>query len=294
MHLPRTGLWTSGFDMLDLPAAADQLAELEDLGYGAVWIPETMGRDGITHSSLLLARSTSMIVATGIVSIWGRDPMSMRAGQLALAEAFPDRFLLGLGVSHAPMVDAVRGHHYDRPLAAMRAYLEAMDQAPYLSPRPADEPPRVLAALGPKMLRLSAEHANGAHTYLAPVEHTAEARDALGADPILAVELTAVVTTDEAVARDRARMMLSMYLTLPNYTNNLRRLGWGDDDFADGGSDALVDALVAWGDADAVAARVRAHLDAGASHVCVQTLGDAIFNPTPDDWRALAPALTAL
>jgi probable F420-dependent oxidoreductase len=294
MDLPRTGLWSSGFDMLDANASARTIAELEDLGYGALWIPETMGRDRLTHAALLLSRSESIIVATGVTSIWARDPMAMRAGHLALAEAYPDRFLLGLGVSHAPMVSGLRGHDYDRPLRAMRTYLAAMDSALYLSPQPATAPSRVIAALGPKMLHLAAEEANGAHTYLVPPEHTAIARDELGPDAILAVEQKAVISADRDGARALARDILAIYLALPNYTNNLQRLGWTDDDIADGASDALFDALVAWGDVDAIVNRVQQHLDAGATHVCVQTLGAELFGPTPDEWRALAPALNAL
>ena len=233
-------------------------------------------------------------MATGIASVWARDAMTMAAGQLTLSEAFPGRFLLGLGVSHQPMVDFVRGHHYDKPLTKMRTYLDAMDNVFYVAPRPEEEPRRVLAALGPKMLELAAAKALGAHPYFVPVEHTAFAREVLGEGPMLCPEQAVVLTTDAEVGRAAARQHMATYLGLPNYTNNLRRLGWGDDDLADGGSDALVDAIVAWGDEDAIVARVQAHLDAGADHVCVQVLDrDAAALPMPQ-WRALAPALGSL
>ena len=220
--------------------------------------------------------------------------MTMAPGQLTLSEAFPGRFLLGLGVSHQPMVDFVRGHHYDKPLTKMREYLEAMDRAIYMAPRPDEEPRRVLAALGPKMLELAAAKALGAHPYFVPVEHTAFAREVLGEGPMLCPEQAVVLSTDPDEARAAARQHMATYLTLPNYTNNLRRFGWGDDDLADGGSDALVDAIVAWGDEDAIVARVRAHLDAGADHVCVQVLGENAAALPMAQWRALAPALLAL
>jgi probable F420-dependent oxidoreductase len=246
------------------------------------------------NSALLLSATERLTVATGIASVWARDAQAMASGQLTLCEAFPGRFLLGIGVSHQPMVDLVRGHHYDKPLTKMRDYLEAMDNVFYVAPRPAEEPRRVLAALGPKMLELAATKALGAHPYFVPVEHTAFARDALGEGPMLCPEQAVVLTSDPAVGRAAARQHMATYLGLPNYTNNLRRFGWGDDDFADGGTDALVDAIVAWGDEDAIVARVQAHVDAGADHVCVQVLDpNAAALPMPQ-WRTLAPALGAI
>jgi probable F420-dependent oxidoreductase len=192
------------------------------------------------------------------------------------------------------MVEGFLGETYERPLTKMRGYLDAMDQAPFMADKPSAEPTRVLAALGPKMLGLAAERAAGAHPYFVPVEHTAMARDTLGPGPLLCVEQAAVLQTDPEPARAAARAHMAIYLTLPNYTNNLRRLGFGDDDLGGGGSDRLVDALVAWGDVDAVAERVRAHQTAGADHVCIQVLGtnaeDARRLPL-EQWRALAPAL---
>jgi probable F420-dependent oxidoreductase len=192
------------------------------------------------------------------------------------------------------MVEGFLGERYERPLTKMRSYLDGMDNAPFMAEAPSTAPKRVLAALGPKMLRLAAERADGAHPYFVPVEHTATARDALGQGPLLCVEQAAVLSTDPDVARAAARAHMAIYLTLPNYTNNLRRLGFGDDDLDAPGSDRLVDALVAWGDVDAVVERVRSQRDAGADHVCVQVLGTdpADVRTAPiDAWRRLAPAL---
>ncbi len=294
MQLGRVGLWTFQLDLQPAPAAREAVQELEELGYGAVWLPEAVGREPFVNSALLLGATDRLVVATGIASVWARDAMSMAAGQLSLCEAFEGRFLLGLGVSHQPMVDYVRGHAYDKPLTKMRGYLEQMDRVIYMAPRPSEEPRRVLAALGPKMLELAAAEALGAHPYFVPVEHTAFARDVLGDGPMLCPEQAVVLSTDPVAARAAARLHMATYLTLPNYTNNLRRLGWGDDDLADGGSDKLVDAIVAWGDEDAIVARVRDHLDAGADHVCVQVLGeDAVALPMPQ-WRRLAEPLLGL
>ncbi len=294
MDIGRVGLWTFQLDLQPAAAAKEAVAELEALGYPAVWLPEAVGREPFVNSALLLSATERMVVATGIASVWARDAQAMASGQLTLSEAFPDRFLLGLGVSHQPMVELVRGHHYDKPLTKMRTYLAAMDNVFYVAPRPAEEPRRVLAALGPRMLELAAAEALGAHPYFVPVEHTALAREALGRGPMLCPEQAVVLASDPDEARAAARTHMATYLGLPNYTNNLRRFGWSDDDFADGGTDALVDAIVAWGDEDAIVGRVQAHLDAGADHVCVQVLGrDATALPMAQ-WRTLAPALLSL
>jgi probable F420-dependent oxidoreductase len=294
MDLGRVGLWTFQLDLQPAGLAREAAAELEELGYPTLWLPEAVGREPFVNSTMLLASTQKMVVATGIASIWARDAMTMTAGHLALSEAFPGRFLLGIGVSHQPMVDFVRGQHYDKPLTKMRAYLDAMDQAIYMAPRPTEEPRRVLAALGPKMLELAAAKALGSHPYFVPVEHTAFARDVLGEGPMLCPEQAVVLATDPDEARAAARQHMATYLGLPNYTNNLRRFGWGDADLADGGSDALVDAIVAWGDEDAIVARVQDHLAAGADHVCLQVLtSDATALPMPQ-WRALAPALQSI
>jgi probable F420-dependent oxidoreductase len=247
----------------------------------------------LVHAALLLGATRSMVVATGIASIWNRTAMAMAAAHRTLTEAFPDRFLLGLGVSHAASVEGFLGERYERPFAKMRTYLDAMDAAPSMAAPPPTEPRRMLAALGPRMLRLAAERASGAHPYFVPVEHTAVARRTLGEGPLLAVEQAVVLATDPGEARAMGRAHMAIYLTLPNYTNNLRRLGFGDDDLADGGSDRLVDAIVAWGDVGTIAARVHQHHEAGADHVCVQVLGPDVGTPPVAQWRELAPALTA-
>jgi probable F420-dependent oxidoreductase len=294
MQLGRAGLRTFQLDLQPASAARETAAELEELGYPTVWLPEAVGREPFVNSALLLGATERMVVATGIVGIWGRDAMTMAAGQLSLGEAFDGRFLLGIGVSHQPMVDFVRGHQYDKPLTKMREYLEAMDRAIYMAPRPAEEPRRVLAALGPKMLELAAAKALGAHPYFVPVEHTEMARGVLGDGPMLCPEQAVVLNTDAEEARSAARLHMATYLTLPNYTNNLRRLGWTDDDLADGGSDKLVDAIVAWGDEDAILRRVQDHLDAGADHVCVQVLGANATALPIDEWRRLAEPLRSI
>jgi probable F420-dependent oxidoreductase len=293
MELGRVGIWTFALDMQPAAKAQEAAAEIESLGFGAIWIPEAMGREAVANAALLLAATRRITIATGIASIWARDPMAAAAAQKTLCEAYGGRFLLGLGVSHAPMV-AMRGHQYEQPVAAMRRYLDAMDSAPFLSVPPATTPKRVLAALHPKMLELARNRADGSHTYCVPPEHTAWARQQLGADKILAVEQTAVLVRDPEKAREVGRRFLAVYLGLPNYARNLRRFGFTEDDLAEGGSDRLVDALVAWGDETAIARRVREQLDAGASHVCVQVL-----DPDPRalplaQWRSLAPALLTL
>ena len=289
-RLGPVGLWTRQLDAQPTERVRATVAELEQLGWGSLWCWEVLGREALTNAALLLAATGRMVLGTGIASIWARDPAAMANAQRTLAEAYPGRFVLGVGVSHGPLVDA-RGHRYQRPLATMRAYLDAMDAAPWQGPPLAEEPPRVLAALGPRMLALAAERSAGALTYNATPEATAWARSILGAGPLLAVEQAVVVEDDPAEARRIARGLLGFYMTLPNYLRSWERMGFGPDDLAGGGSDRMVDAVVAWGGPEAIAGRVRAHLDAGADHVCVQVL-----DPDPNGlpmagWRALAPAL---
>lgn len=232
-----------------------------------------------------------MVIATGIANIYARDAVTMASGQKTLAEAYPNRFLLGLGVSHVPLVEQLRGHRYDKPVATMRAYLESMDRAPYHSVPPQSKPARVLAALGPKMLELSGELANGAHPYNVNPEHTAEARKILGPQPYLCPEQAVVLETDAGKARTIARAFLGIYLTLPNYTNNLLRLGFAETDFKDGGSDKLIDAIVVWGDLKAIRKRIDEHHAAGADHVCIQALTADPKALPMKEWRELAAAL---
>jgi probable F420-dependent oxidoreductase len=289
MDLGSTGIWTFSLDMQPVSRAQELVAELESLGYGTLWIPEAVGREALSWSALLLAGGTRIVVGTGIANLWARDAMAMAAGQKTITSAYPDRFLLGIGVSHQPAVERMRGHQYERPVATMRAYLEAMDRALYLAAPPPVEPVRVLAALGPRMLALAAEKAAGAHPYFVPPEHTARAREVLGPDRLLAPEQAVVLETDPTKAREITRAHMATYLGLPNYANNLRRIGFTEDDLAPPGSDRLADAIVAWGDEEAVARRVAEHRAAGADHVCLQVL-DADVRAVPlEAWRRLAP-----
>ena len=290
MQLGAFGVWTFQLDVLPAARAQETVAELEELGYGAVWYGEAVGREALTKAGLFLAGTKRIVIATGIANIYGRDPVTMAAAQKTLFEAYPDRFLLGLGVSHIPLVETVRGHRYDKPVPAMRAYLDAMDQAPYQAVPPPSKPPRVLAALGPKMLQLSAERANGAHPYNTTPKHTAEARALLGPGPYLCPEQAVIPQTDSAKARAIARKFLAIYLGLPNYTNNWLRLGFQEADFSDGGSDKLIDAMIAWGDLKSVVNRIREHHSAGADHVCIQVLTDDPKTFPIREYRELASA----
>jgi probable F420-dependent oxidoreductase len=286
----RIGIWTFQLDLVPAVEGQQAASRLEDLGYGALWIPEAVGREAFTAAGLLLAGTSRITVATGIASIWARDAMAASAAQQTLAEAYPGRFLLGLGVSHQPMVDGIRGHRYDRPFSAMVEYLDAMDRSLFMAVPPTVAPRRVLAALGPRMLELAATRADGAHTYFVPPEHTAVARAAMGPDALLAVEQAVVLDEDPASARETARNHTRIYTGLPNYSRNLERFGLEEADMVDGGSDRLVDTIVAWGSLEQVVARVQAHLDAGADHVCIQVITrDAAELPWAS-WEALAGA----
>jgi probable F420-dependent oxidoreductase len=287
----RVGVWSWALQRMRAADAGATARGFEALGYPVTWIPETLGnKEILSHAGLLLAATSRLIVASGIAGIYSRDPMATANGSRALAEAYPGRFVLGLGVSHAPSV-AARGGEYGRPVEAMRAYLDAMAAAPYGAPMPELPVPIVLAALGPRMLELAAERTDGAHPYFVPVEHTAFARKHLGSEPCLVVEQTAVLTTDPSEGRRIGRAFAKNYLALPNYVNNLRRMGWGEADLAGEGSERLIDAVIAWGDVDAIAGRVRAHLDAGADQVCIQLRADPSSDPALDGYRELAAAL---
>jgi probable F420-dependent oxidoreductase len=292
MDLGRIGIWTFTLDLVPSGRSIEHVDELDELGFGAVWVPEAVGREAFTNAALLLRGGTDIVVATGIASIWARDPMAAGAAHRTLTEAHPDRFLLGLGVSHQPMVEGIRRHDYSKPYSKMVEYLDGMDRTLFLAAAPSTEPQRVLAALGPKMLELSRDRAAGAHPYFVPPEHTAIARAALGDGPLLAVEQAVVFETDPARAREIARTHTSIYTGLPNYANNLRRLDptLTESDFADGGSDRLVDAIVAWGSDAAIVGRIQAHLDAGADHVCVQVITDGVDVPVAE-WQRLADLL---
>jgi len=291
IQLGAFGVWTFQLDILPAARMQEAVAELEEMGYGTVWCGEALGREALTKAGLLLAGTKRVVIATGIANIYGRDPLTMAAGQKTLAEAYPNRFLLGLGVSHIPLVEKMRGHTYEKPVPTMRAYLDAMDKAPYQAVPPASKPPRVLAALGPKMLQLSAERADGAHPYNTTPKHTAQARELLGPDPYLCPEQAVVLEKDPAKARGIARKFLEIYLGLPNYTNNFLRLGFQEGDFSNGGSDKLIDAIVAWGDLKTVLSRVQEHHSAGADHVCIQVVTDDPKTFPLREYRELASAI---
>jgi len=291
MQLGAFGVWNFQLDLLPASRMQETAAELEEMGYGALWNGEAMGREALTKAGLLLAGTKLVVIATGIANIYGRDPVTMVAAQKTLAEAYPNRFLLGLGVSHVPLVEKLRGHRYDKPVPTMRAYLDAMDQAPYQAVPPPTKPPRVLAALGPKMLKLSAERADGAHPYNTTPKHTAQARELLGPGPYLCPEQAVVLETDPAKARAIARKFLAIYLTLPNYTNNFLRLGFQESDFSNGGSDRLIDAVIAWGDLKTVLNRIQEHHAAGADHVCIQLVTDDSKTFPLREYRELASAI---
>src|SRR5947207_2115197 len=285
-RLGEVGLWIHDLERLTASAARDYARAVESLGFAAIWLPESLGSKEIfAHVSLVLTATDKLIVATGIANIWARDPIAMANGARTLVDAYPDRFLLGIGVSHAPTVK-MRGQEYARPVEHMRAYLDAMDAAPSVGPKV--EAPRVLAALGPRMLRLSKERTLGAHPYFVPVEHTTEARKELGDGPLLAVEQAVVLSEDPATARAAARRHMKRYLDLDNYANNLRRLGWSGADLANGGSDRLVDAIVVWGDAGAIQSRVAEHRQRGADHVCLQVLRTDLAAPLTRELEAIA------
>lgn len=279
-----TGVWSFQLRYGEPAEITDTAAELDELGYSALWIPD-VGGDVFGAVELLMSSTRRAVVATGILNLWMHTPEESAAQHARLTEAHGDRFLMGIGVSHQLLIDSSEAGRYRKPLTAMRSFLDGLDAAE----APVDPSHRVLAALGPKMLELARTRAAGAHPYNVTVEHTALARAALGPEAVVAPEMAVALTTDADRARTLGRRHLEHYLLLENYTNNLRRLGFGDDDFASGGSDRLIDALVAWGDEEAIAARVQEHRDAGADHVCIQAL---IEDGLPKEtWRELAPAL---
>jgi probable F420-dependent oxidoreductase len=275
---------------LPTPDLRRAVAEIEEMGFGTIWIGESIGREPFAGCAIILEATSHITVATGIANIWVRDATAMMNGSRTLAEAWPGRFVLAIGVSHQPLVNA-RGHQYDRPLTAMREYLDMMEQAPYRGAQPDPPAPIVLAALGPKMLELACERTTGAHPYCVPVEHTREARAILGPDRWLAPEQAIVFAKSREAARGPGDIYMRTYLSLQNYRQNLVRLGWPEEELAPPGSDRAFDALVAWGDEQEIARKVERHYEAGADHVTVN-----VVTPTPgraptDDLRRLAPLL---
>jgi probable F420-dependent oxidoreductase len=291
MELGRVGVWLGALGWAPAAREREAVAELEELGYGTLWYSEAHNsKESLSHGALLLGASSRIVIASGIANIWVRDPMAMVAGANALAEAYPARFVLGLGVSHPPQLRP-RGLEYTRPVATMRRYLEAMAAADYQGPRPAEPVMRVLGALRRPMLELAGELCDGAHPYLVTPEHTERARAILGPGKLLAPEHFVLLERDPDEARRLGRQALAWYLTLPNYTENLRWLGFDDTDWRDGASERLVDALIAWGDAETIGRRVLEHLEAGADHVSVQPVPRHDGDLGLDQLRELAPVL---
>jgi probable F420-dependent oxidoreductase len=287
LQLGAVGIWSLQFRTGDRGQAREAIGELEELGFGTVWVPESGTNAILDVVEELLGASSKIVVASGILNIWMHEPDEVVTAYNRFASNFPERFLLGLGVSHASLVEPATGRQYERPRSMMIDFLDALDAAS----APVGREDRILAALGPKMLELARDRAIGAHPYCVPVAHTALARATLGEGPILAPELKAVLVEDPAIARELARKHLDHYLEMPNYANNLRRFGFTEDDLDHGGSDRLVDALVAWGSPEVIAERVREHHAAGADHVCVNVIAEDVSRFPITEWRAVAAAL---
>jgi probable F420-dependent oxidoreductase len=269
MDIGKVGMWFF-LDAMSAPQSAEFAQKVEKAGYKTLWIPEAIGREPFAHAAYLLTKTDRLNIATGIANIWARDAITMSAASKTVAELSGNRFMLGIGVSHKPLVSNLRGHNYDKPYSFMKEYLPKMKAALYGAPKPSEEVPVVLAALHPKMLALAASEANGTHTYFVPPEHTAKARAAIGPKPMICAAQAVILETDAAKARAAARLYMKTYVPrLPNYTNNLKALGWGDAEFENGCSDRLVDAIVAWGTEEKIRDRIDAHLKAGATHVCI-------------------------
>jgi len=284
MDLSGVGIWSSQLRYGNADEATDAAAELEELGFSALWIPD-VGGPVLDCVDNLLASTKHVVIATGILNLWMHDPSDVAAGYASLTKTHGERFLLGIGCSHAPLIDSKEPGRYRKPLAATRAFLDALDAAE----RPVPVVNRVLAALGPKMLELSATRSRGAHPYLVMPDHTHQAREVLGSGPLLLPEQTVFLTNSRDDARAIGTDWLRAYLALPNYANNLLRSGFTQDDL-DSVSDRLFDAIIAWGDEDAIAQRVNEHNQAGADRVCVQALTAGPRECPREQWRTLAAA----
>lgn len=292
MDLSGRGVWFYP-DGLTSDETVDFAKRLEEMGYSALWLPDAGGRDVFALAARLLDHTDRLVIATGVANVYARDPLAMKSAQLTLAEQSGGRFLLGIGISHQLLVEDVRGHVYGKPVTTMRAYLEGMKAAQYGGFPPAEEPPTVLAALGPKMLELARDEAEGAHPYMVTPEHTRNARGILGPQKLLCTEQKVLFEADRTKAFEiaRASAAISMGLMLPNYQKNLIRLGFEAKDFEGGVSDRVIEAVVAMGDAAALNARVDAHLEAGANHVCIHPLHpEGESKPYWPAIEALAPA----
>jgi probable F420-dependent oxidoreductase len=245
--------------------------KIEKLGYSALWFPEAFGRDPFALAAHLLTVTEKLIVGTAIANVWKREPMTMLSGAHTLAEMFPGRFVLGLGISHGPMMTRV-GINYAKPLTFMRDYLARLKTAPYGAARPSSEAPVVIAALLPKMIRLAAAEADGTIPTFVTPERTAQIRAEIGPDKLVCVQQISMLEKDASKARTAIRGLIAFYLGLPNYLQSLRLMGFDDSDFASGGSDRIIDAMVAWGDEQTIRDRVAAQYMAGATHVCITVL----------------------
>lgn len=285
-----TGIWNAALRFGDEKQSCEAVVTAEELGYTAVWIPDAGGDDLFPRLGALLGATSEIVVATGILNLWMHDVATIAAGYSELAEKHGDRLLLGIGVSHAPLIEQAGVGEYIKPLAKMNSFLDELDATGAVP-----EGNRVLAALGPKMLETARERSAGAHPYLVTAEHTATAREALGPGKLLAPEVGVVLESDPDRAREVARAGLGIYFGLPNYVNNWRRYGFSEEEVTPPGSDRLIDALIGWGDEAAVAARVQEHRDAGADHVCIQVLaGEGAGEAAPfpiEQWRRLAAVL---
>lgn len=288
--LGRIGLWTFALDVQPMAKSQEAAAEIDEMGFGTVWLPEAVGREAFASSALILSATKNIKVATGIASIAARTAHSMQAGWKTLSEAFPGRFVLGLGVSHSHMVTKLHKLSYDKPYSNMVEYLDVMDKSPFMAAQPTEPMYRMIGALGPKMLKLSAERCVGAHPYFTTPQHTAEAREILGKGPLLAPEIAVIFENDKDKARESARKYMGTYTRLPNYANNLMRLGFTQDDVTNQ-SDKLVDEIVTWGGLDKIAARIKEHHDAGADHVCVQVITHDPLELPMAGWRELSALL---
>jgi probable F420-dependent oxidoreductase len=285
----KIGIWFN-HNAMPIADSAAFAQKVEACGYGALWIPESIGREPFSHLACLASKTSRLVLATGIANIWARDAVTMAAAQKTLVELSGNRFLLGIGVSHVPLVEGIRGHQYHKPLSYMRSYLEKMGSAPYEAPAPSEKPPIVLAALREKMLALARDKTDGAHPYFVPPAHTRRARKVLGAGKLLAPAQAVILETDSAKARAAAREYMKIYVPrLSNYTNNLLEHGYTEADFANGCSDRLVDDIVAWGDVSTIKARLQEHYDAGADHVCILPLSTAGRLPNMTAVEKLAP-----
>lgn len=290
-QIQTTGVWAAELHFGDPGAAAEAAAELEELGYGAIWYPGGFGGPVFDIGMNLLSATREITVAIGVLNMWMHTPEETAAGRYEIDRAHPGRFLTGLGISHPSFVDTDEVKRYAKPLASARAYLDGLDAAP----QPLDAGDRLLAALRTKMRELARDRTAGIHSYFVPPAHTAVAREVLGPDAVLAPEHAVVLERDATRAREIARGYVGTYLALPNYVNSLLELGYDEADLADGGSTRLIDDLVAWGDADMIHRKLQAHRDAGADHIAMQVVGDGWgappFAPPLAAYRELAGAL---